>query len=72
MPNVQQNEDSPQPDIRVSFQVTEDFKLAIDRQVTEERTTLKEFCIRALAEKLGIPVPGEEPQPDAPRKRRAS
>lgn len=60
MSNVQQDDSTTQPDVRVSFQVSEDFKLAIDLAVTRERTTLRDFCTRALAEKLGIPVPAQE------------
>ncbi|HXI90488.1 MAG TPA: hypothetical protein VNH18_29465 [Bryobacteraceae bacterium] len=71
MSTVQSDNNTSQPDIRVSFQVSEDFKLAIDLAVTKARTTLRDFCTRALAEKLGIPVPGEEPAPE-PRKRKIS
>ncbi len=66
MPNVQQNYRTAQHSEElehIKFQVTSDFKLEVDRRVTEERTTLRDFCTRAIAEKLGIPVPGEDPAP---------
>ena len=63
MSTVQQTKDQMPPEklSQVNFSVPDDFKLALDLAVKGERTTLREFCVRTLAEKLGIPVPGEEP-----------
>lgn len=56
-------EDNTTPDKGVSFYVSAEFKEAMDVAIARQRTTLRDFCTRAIAEKLGIPVPGEEPEP---------
>lgn len=44
----------------ISFRVAEDFKRTLDIELATRGVTSQEFCTRAIAEKLGVPVPGEE------------
>ena len=56
MPTVKQ--DTKQAQQTINFLVPADFKLEVDLAVTRARTSLRDFCTRAIAERLGIPVPG--------------
>jgi len=69
MSTVQQDE---RPTERaINFNVPTDFKTEIDVYLARRPgLSLREFCTRLIAEKLGIPVPGEEPAPDASTKKR--
>lgn len=60
----------PEKLTNICFKAPEDFKVALDIALATKRTTIQDFCLRAIAEKLGIPVPGEEPTPE-PKRRRA-
>ncbi len=44
--------DQNEPLELIKFQVTAALRLAVDRQVVEERTTLRDFCTRAITAAL--------------------
>ncbi len=69
MANMNQSEEAVQSDTRISFQAPDEFKMVLEIEIARRRTTLKDFCIRALAKELGIPFPGEEPVSEPKRKR---
>ncbi len=52
MATIQQTDTQAQTTSAINFQVPDDLKLRIDLEVTTRRTTLREFCTKAITEYL--------------------
>jgi hypothetical protein len=64
MATVQQNEDeAPEKLSAINFKVTEEFKLKVDLEVTRQRTSLRDFCTRALENELKSSEDARNPDP---------
>ena len=65
--NMEDKQTIAQPDAleRVVFQVPATFKLAMDLEIARRRSTVRQEGTAALAQYLGIPLPGEPAAPAA-------
>lgn len=73
--NTRPSPDESERVTNICFKADDAFKQALDDRIHENKkrrfgpASIQELCFRAVSRELGIPVPGEEPEP---RKRRAS